>query len=551
MSQERPVVSSAVQIGVCTLASRITGLVRDMLIVQAFGLSWVQDAFTYAFQIPNLFRRLFGEGALAAVFVPTFTRTMEHEGRPAAWRLMAGTLALLTVALIVVILVLEGIVGVVWLMSNTGTESAAARQLLLALTALMLPFMLGICVVALFASVLNSVGSFVPAALTPIILNVFMIAGILWLGPAVGGPAPEQQVFGVALSVLVASVVQLVFILPVLRAKGVKLGWRWAPADPAVRKSLTLMGPVILGQGVLALGVFLDAQICALFTHVHNTPEFANWFGLTFRYPLSEGALSALTVASRLYQFPLGVFAVSLGTAALPAFSRLAAREQWSDWLGEVRGALRMALFVGLLAGGMMVLIPDALIRLLFEYRAFDAADTQRAARVLICYGFGMWAFCVHHIVLRAFYSTGDVQTPLRISCALLPVNLGISLVLIWFSDVREAAFAISSAITSAATIIVGLVLLQRRAHGAVIDRVTLLAAGRMLVAAIVAGVVLHGARQVWSPWLDTQAIAHRAIDSCAAMILGSVAYVGMAWLLRLPEPGLLLKFPRRRATRR
>lgn len=554
MAKERPVLSSALHIAICTFASRLTGLLRDMLLVHAFGLSWVQDAFNYAFQVPNLFRRLFGEGALAAVFVPTFTRSLERDGKPAAWRLLAGALALLTVTLVVLTLVIEGVILVLWLATTGGGgEAAAARELLLSLTALMMPFMIGICVVALFASALNAVGSFVPAALAPIVLNVFMIAGVLWVGPTLGGPRPAQQVHWVAGAVLVASVVQLVYLWPVLRRNGIAVGWRWAPRDPQVAQAVRLMGPVLLGQGVLALGVFLDAQICTLFTHVEGASPTANWFGLTFAYPLQEGALSTLTVAARLYQFPLGVLVVSLGTAALPAFTRLAAREQWGEWGGEVRAALRMAVFMGLLAGTAMLLMPEALIRLLFEYGEFNAADTARAGRVLAVYGVAMAAFFAQHIVLRVFYSLSDVRTPLWISCLLLPVNLAVSLTLIWQPAIREMAFAISSVVTATLSVVIGLVVLERRTPGALVNRRLAWGLARMVVTSAVAGAALVGVRQVGVPVLEEHVagvIVRRVLETCGSLGVLMVVYVLVARMLNLPEGHAFVRRVLRRGRR-
>jgi putative peptidoglycan lipid II flippase len=544
MSDHPPVLSSAKLIAVCTLVSRVTGLIRDMLLVHAFGLTWALDAFNYAFQFPNLFRRLFGEGALAAVFVPTFTRTLETEGRPSAWKLLARTLALLTLVILVVIVAIEGIVLAIWLIAPTGP----ARQLILALTGLMLPFMLTICVVALFSSILNCVGSFVPAALTPVVLNLVMIGGIVWLGPAIGGSDPQKQIFGVAISVLVAGVLQLALLVPVLRGHGVALGWspRWR--DPHVREMSHKMLPVLFGQGVLLLGTFLDAQICALLTHVKDGPLTANWFGASFAYPLSEGALSAITVAQRLYQFPLGVLGISLAVAALPTFSRLATRQDWVGWTAEVAHSLRLALFVGLLTGGLMVVLAGPIVQLLFEYRNFDAADTARAARVLKFYGLGMWAFCVQHIVLRAFYSVGDVRTPVKISCVLVPVNLAMSLVLIWFEGIREAAFAISTSTTSTLAVIVGLVLLRRESGTGPVDRVAVWAAVRMLGAALVSAVVVMWLRRLWITGLSEAielTVLRRAIDTLGALLLGSGVYLALSALMRLPETRLLLRHRR------
>jgi putative peptidoglycan lipid II flippase len=535
MPEHQPVISSAKLIAGCTLTSRVTGLIRDMLLVHTFGATSVLDAFFYGFQFPNLFRRLFGEGALAAVFVPTFARTLETEGRPPAWKLLARTLALLCATVLAIIIAIEAIVLVIWLASPGGAD----RQLILALTALMLPFMLTICVVALFSSILNCLGSFVPAALMPVVLNLVMIAGIAWFGPAIGGVAPQKQIVVVALSVLLAGGVQLALLMPVLRAHGVSLGWSFQPRDPQVREILGKMGPILLGQGILLFGTFIDTQICILFS-----PN-ANVFGPSFAYPLQEGALSAVTVAQRLYQFPLGVLGISLAVAALPTFSRLAARADWPGWSREVTRSLRLAMFVGLLTGGLMIVLAEPVVQLLFEYRNFDAADTARAARVLMLYGFGMWAFCVQHIVLRAFYSVGDVRTPVRITCVLVPINIGMSLALIWFDAVREAAFAISTSTTSALAVFIGTVLLQRRTQTQLVSRETVWTTAKMLVAAIVTTLLVFWLRGAWLPSLTSaveSVMLRRGIDTLSALALGCGVFLALGALLGLPETRLLLR---------
>ncbi len=546
MASERSVVSSAKLIAICTLLSRITGLAREMLLAQSFGLRWVLDAFNYGFQVPNLFRRLFGEGAMAAVFVPTFTQLLERESRAAAWRLLARTLALMCVVLAAITILIELVILGIWQFAPAGVpEVAGPRNLILALTAIMLPFMLSICVVALFSAILNCVGSFVPAALAPIVLNVAMIVGIAWLGPTLAPTDKSGQATVVAWTVLAAGVIQVLTLLPVLRRNGVPLEWRWEPRDPAVRRMLQLLVPVALGQGVLAIGVYLDAQIAVLLTHKAGAPEVIRWLG-GVAYPLEEGAWSAVTCAQRLYQFPLGVLVISLATAAMPAFSRMAAREDWGAWAVEVRGSLRLALFEGILTGTMMVVLARPIVRLLFEYNRFGPADTARAGYVLTFYGFAMWAFCAQHIVLRAFYSLHDVKTPLAISATVLPLNLLLTLVLIWVSGIREAAFAISSLVTSGLSVIVGLAFFRRTARVAVVDRQTGVAAAKMLVAAGVAGL----AAWACSPHVGDESAGRllaRAVNALVPLAAGTAAFLLSAWLLRVPEVGVLLSLRRRR----
>ncbi|MFN0138161.1 MAG: murein biosynthesis integral membrane protein MurJ [Phycisphaerae bacterium] len=543
--------SSAKLIALCTLLSRVTGLVRDMLVMHAFGQKWVADAFWYAFQFPNLFRRLFGEGALAAVFVPVFTRTLEREGRPAAWKLLARTLCLLTLTLVAIVIVIELIVLAIWMLAPGATvEVEQSRGLLLVLTATMLPFMISICVLALFSSILNCVGSFGPAALASIVLNVLMIAALL-AAPWLAGESAAARVQLVAWSVVIAGVLQILIILPAMRSVGIELGWTFSPRDPQVRELLLKLGPALLGQGILLISTFLDTQLCVALTAVGDATH-ARVFGVSLAYPLQEGALSAVNAAARLYQFPLGVLVISLATAALPAFSRLAARGDWPAWMVEVRQMFRLALFEGLLVGAMMIVLADAIIRLLFEHGAFDAAATQRSAAVLSWYGAGMWAFCAQHIVLRGFYSMGDVTTPLRISLVAVPVNFALSAALVWVDGVRESAFAISSAVTAGGAVIAGLWLLARAHRVAFADAATLGAMARMLIAAIAAAAGVWWFRGWWLTAIggDSMGLLARCVDTFGGLGLGMAMFLGIAAMLGLPESRMLLAVFARRSPR-
>lgn len=547
MPAQRSVVSSAKLIAVCTLLSRITGLVRDVLLARAFGLAWVQDAWIYAFQVPNLFRRLFGEGAMAAAFVPSFTTTLERDGKPAAWGLLARTLALLTVALSAVILLIGLVLVLVWALVPASPQDASERWLLLSLTGLMLPFMLTICVVALFSSILNCVGSFVPAALMPVLLNVCMIIGIGWLAPGIFPGEDRAQVYVVGATVVTAGILQVLIMIPMLRAYGVRLGWRLDTHDPTLRRMLTLVVPVLIGQGVLAFGVYLDAQICIAFTRT-SADGVAAAAGTDGWRPLQEGALGAVTYAQRLYQFPLGVLVLSLATAALPTFSRLAGREEWTQWGGEVSQALRLAIFEGVLAGAMMVVLAEPIVRLLFEYGDFGAADTARVGNILPLYGLGLWAFCAQHIVLRAFYSLGDVRTPLRISAGLLLVSTAMNLTLIWLPPVREAAFAISTSVSASLAVAIGVALLHRKVYGALNLRTLRGSVWRVVVAGTASASLVAWIAPHWSAWTSRSfdGVAWRAVEALGMLTLGCGVFIGVAAVLRLEEVRWLLGSARR-----
>ncbi|MCG3127545.1 MAG: Lipid II flippase MurJ [Phycisphaerae bacterium] len=545
MSESRHVISSARLIGVATLLSRITGMVRDMVLASWFGATWVADNYNFAFQVPNLFRRLFAEGAMSAVFVPVFSGTLEQEGRESGWRLLARTLALLVTTLVAILIVAELAVVALWFAFPGDDPTVAAdRRLLVALTALMLPFMLFISVVALLSSILNCVGCFGPPALMPLVFNLVTLGGIWFIGPLLSRTDPTVQIFGVAASVVLAGVIEVLALWPVMRRHGVPWRWQFDLKDAKVRVMMRRMGPVILGQGVLMIGVFLDTAIAKGLTHPPNTAERFALLGWSLPFPLEEGAITVLTVAQRLYQFPLGVLAISLAVAVLPTLSRIAARKDWVAWTGEMRSSLRLAIFAGLLAGVMMLLLSEPIVRLLFEYRKFTAADTPRAARALACYGIGMWAFCALHIVLRGFYSIADVRTPLKISCVLLPLNLLISLLVVWLPALREAGFGLSTSLTASINVVVGLTILQNRSRVTIFDRRMLAALGRMLAAgAISAGCVLVARPLILSSSASSALL--RAVDVFGSLTVGVAGYLAAAWVLRLPEARLI--FQRRR----
>ncbi|MEE8170390.1 MAG: murein biosynthesis integral membrane protein MurJ [Phycisphaerae bacterium] len=532
MADRRSFLKPAKRIAAWTLLSRVTGLIRDICLNTQFGQTWVQDAFNYGFQIPNLFRRMFGEGALAAVFVPAFTETLDRDGRPAAWSLLARVLARFTATLISVTLAIELVVLAVWLIDPGGSM----RRLILALTALMLPFMIGICVVGLLSSILHCLGRFGAPAAMPIVLNLCMIVGILALGPALG-ESPEARIFGPAIAVLVAGVLQLVLLRPVLRSAGVEVGLQWRRRDSAISPLVLALIPVMLGQGVLLINTFLDTQMCTFLCRAPGASAEFTLFGRSIAYPLEAGALSAVTNAQRLYQFPLGVLAISLATAALPAFSRFAIAGD-TDGLREALGrAMRLAVFEGLPCGLILVVLGEPIIRLLFEYGRFTPEHTARAAAVLRWYGLGVWAFCLHHVLLRGFYSMKDTRTPMWIGAALVGVNLLMNLTLIWIPTVREQAFSISTAVTASLNVGISFWLLRRKLARRI--------GGRAFLATIVKtlGMSLVAAGAAW--WIHTAigdgrlvpgTIINRAISVGAPLLGAMLIYLGLAALAGMQE---------------
>lgn len=485
MPSDSRYLGSARLIAACTLLSRVTGLARDIVLNRAYGQNWVQDAFNYGFLIPNLFRRLFGEGALSAIFIPTFTDVLDKNGKPAAWVLLGRVMSLMVLILTAATILLELGALAVYHFSPGGPM----RTLQIGLSAVMVPFMISICVLALLSSLLNCLGHFAAPALMPIVLNLLNIFGVLVVGPLLSSRL-EIQVYGVAISVLAASVLQLVLILPVLRRQGVAFKWSLNTSDEHVRNMIRMFIPVVIGQGVLLLSVFLDSQICTFLTRGPDDSASRSFLNLHFAYPLREGALSAVNNAQRLYQFPLGVLAISLATAAFPMFSLYASRRDFGGLRSTLSQSLGVAIFEGLPCGVALFILAEPIIALLFQHGRFTAEATSRAAWVLKWYALGMPAYCCQQILLRGFYSLKDTLTPMWIGCGLVALNLAINMSIVWHPAVREAAFGIGTAVTSTLHVGVSVFLLRKRLAGRIGGRMLMTSLAKTLAASALAGAV-------------------------------------------------------------
>ncbi len=538
MGKDDHYLGSAKVIALCTLLSRVTGLARDIVLNHVYGQRWVQDAFNYGFLIPNLFRRLFGEGALSAVFIPVFTETLDQRGRDAAWTLLGRVTGLMVVLLAALTIVLEGVVLILWYFG----PATPMRGLQIALTGVMLPFMFGVCVLALFSAILNCLHHFTVPALMPIVLNVMNIAGVLVVGPMLGEML-EEQIYGVAFSVLAASVVQLLIIVPVLRRHGVEFRLSLRTDDPEVRRIARMFLPVLIGQGVLLFSVFFDAQICTLLTRAPGAGPTFNLLGRAIEYPLAEGALSAVNNAQRLYQFPLGVLAISLATAVFPLFSLYAARHDFAGLRETLGQSVRVAIFEGVPAAVLLVVLAEPIVAMLFEHGRFGPDATARAAWVLKWYAIGVPAFCCQHILLRGFYSLKDTMTPMWIGASLVAVNMVLSMSIVWHPSIREAAFGISTSITAVLHVVISVWLLRRRMQGRIGARGIIVSVLRVLVAGAAAWVTASLVL-AWAGGLPLDALGRtggRAVQVFVPMAAAAVAYLGLALLLRSEEPALLL----------
>lgn len=437
-----------------TFLSRLTGLARDAALSRVFGAGPLMSAFFFAFMIPNLFRRLFGEGALSAAFLPIYARL--HETDAVRCRAFASlTVAWLAIGLGALTIVAEA--ALLLLASLNGHDHTA-----LWLTAIMLPYMPLVCLVAVLGAMLQVRGRFGPTAASPVILNLCIMGAAVLLLPYFDSQLAvdaRQHTFMIAASVIVAGVLQLVWTVIALREKP----W-WtreqASARDETRAMVRLAGPMILSLGVLQLNTFFDGLI-ASYPVTFQTRDFFGW-----HFPLDEGAMAVVSFAQRLYQFPLGVFGIAIATAIFPLLSKQALDP--AAFVTTLRRGLRLVLFIGLPASAGLLLVQRPLTAVIYEGGEFSAEQTSRVAAVVAGYALAIWAYSMTHVLTRAFYARGDSRGPMRIALAVVALNLVLNCSLIWL--LREAGLAWSTA-TCAVVQVAWLLRRLRRSIPGVVDR--------------------------------------------------------------------------------
>ncbi len=504
-----------------TVASRVTGLARDAALSRVFGAGPIMDAFFFAFLIPNLFRRLFGEGALAAAFLPVYSRL--HAEDPAqAHRLASLTIAIMTVALGVIVLLGEGLL---FLLSWINDFDHLAINLMM----IMLPYMPLVCLVAVLGAMLQVHGRFGPTAAAPMILNLLIVGSAVGLVFIVDHDDEAQRIAHVSViasSVLLAGLIQVAWSLFALRDQR---WWRrdWAGAWPEMRRVMIQVGPMILGLGVLQLNTLFDGIIASYPTVVGGTV-----FGID--YPMQEGAMATVSFAQRLYQFPLGVFGIAIATAIFPALARLS--DARDDFLNILRRGLRLVVYIGLPASVGLMLVREPLAAVVLQGGDFTAEDTRRVGFVLLGYAPAIWAYSMVHVLTRAFYARSESRTPVRIACFVVGLNLALNLILIW--PLGEAGLAWSTSLCSFLQVTLLIIALRRRL-GVIVDRdvrrswLIVLALSAVMGAAVwLVGRPLTGVEPGWSASL--LALAAMVFIGGLLFLLGSLA-------LRRPELGWAL----------
>lgn len=386
-----------------TMVSRVLGLIRDQTISYSFGANAATDAFWVAFRIPNFMRRLFAEGSFSTAFVPVFTEVKEtrpHAELKALMGRVSGTLG--GVLLLIVALGLIFAPQVTALFSPGAVDEPGKFQLTVALLRLTFPFLLFVSLTALSGGALNSFHRFGLPALTPVILNLCMIAGALWLAPRLQVP-----IMAMGWAILVAGALQLAFQLPALRGLDLLTWPRWGWRHPEVRRILKLMVPTLFGSSVAQVNLLLDTVIASL---------------------LIAGSQSWLSQADRFLELPLGLFGAALGTVILPSLSRHHVATDRAGFSRALDWGLRITLLIAVPAMLGLLLLAEPLVATLFQHGHFTAFDTRMATLSVSALSFGLPAFALVKVVLPAFYARQDTRTPVRAGITAMVSNMALNL---------------------------------------------------------------------------------------------------------------------------
>lgn len=404
MSENRRIARAAGQVGGLTLASRVTGLLRDAVTGYYFGAGPAADAFFVAFRLPNLLRRLVGEGAMSAAFVPVFGGYLA-EGRPAeAERALRATVAVFGLAL-VGLTVLGVVLVPVWLavLAPGFAAEPATRALTERLARWLFPYLLLISLVALYGGYLNARRHFLAPALSPVLLNLGIIAAAVALTPRLG-------VASLVVGVLFGGILQVALQLAALRRDGVAVAPIWQPSHPALGAIWRLLAPATLGTAMYQVNVLLSTSVATL---------------------LAPGCVSALWYAGRLLEFPIGLVAVALGTAALPSFAEQAARQAHGELRRSLSFAISLTNYVAIPASVSLAILARPITAVLFQRGAFGAGDVDLTAAALQAYAAGLWSLALVRVIAPAFYALRDPRTPLRAAAGAFFANLLASLALV------------------------------------------------------------------------------------------------------------------------
>lgn len=504
-------------IGGLTLVSRIAGFVRDMLLARILGPGMAADSFFVAFQLPNIFRRLFAEGAFAAAFVPLFSRKLGENGELAdVERFSSEVVSVFVPVLILFVALLEiAMPAIIWLMASGFQEVPGKFELTVALARIIFPYLFLISMVALLAAILNSMSRFAAGASFPILLNIVLIAALLigkngsiLLGNYVRGPGDDDIIIAYFLAggVALGGIVQLLWLWFWTKRSGFKLRFR----RPRLTADVKELGIIIL-PATFGAGVYQISQLVQLF----------------FATQLPSGSVSHLNFADRLNQLPLGVIGIALGTAILPALSRHIGAKDREQADRIQSNAIELAMLFTFPATAALMICAPAFVNAFFLGGQFDDGDAAITSRVLAALVAGLPAYVLIKVLTPAFFARKDTKTPVYAAAIVLTFFITFNALLI--DRLGIVGIASATAIGAWLNVVMLYTILQKRGHYRLDGRLIMRLLGQLLATGAMA-VLLYFLLHYLRPWFSGSAIK-RILSIAALASTGMLSYFGTAAL--------------------
>ncbi len=547
----RTVMGSALIVSAATLVSRVAGLGRDILLAYLFAFSREMDAFFLAFLIPQLFRKLFGEGALASATVPVLSR-YRISGDLDATRRYLGTISTLLIlglgAITIAVVVATHLVPAAWF--TDPVKYVLFRDYLTVL----LPYVVFICLAALQAGTLNCWGRFGLPALVPAIANIGWIVVLVAIAVSPWRDDTGMAVLIMALGVLATGVLQWGAQLPALARLNLLARPRLALAEPGVRETFKAMAPMLFALAVFQVNTFLDQVLAEALVP-------------------GDGAVSSFAFASRLFQFPLGLVGVALGTAMFPLMSGFAARNELEKLTASLLNSVRLLAFISLPAAAGLAAVALPVTELLFSGPRSEPEMLQRSALVLSMLCISLPIICIISLLTKAFFAMRDHRTPTRIALVAVAVNLTANVILLQ-TPLMEAGLALGTAISGAVNLVMLALALRRRLRGTVIDSIRAqavpqiserlaqpltpsalaafpLSIARSLVFALLTGAAAFAVHAAMHGAFGLPARFELGVSVASSVLSGVVVYAGLSLLVKAPEVDQILSLRRKPTARR
>jgi putative peptidoglycan lipid II flippase len=543
--KQRSINRSAGIVSIAVMVSRVFGLVRESVFAKYFGAGFLYDAYLVGFRIPNLLRDLFAEGALSAAFVKVFTDYQIRNTEEEAWRLASlifnGLAVVLSVVCILGIFLSPLIVHLItfnWTGDPNHYYPPEKAALATVLMQVMFPFILFVALAALAMGVLNTKGKFfIPASASTAFNIVSIIAGLALAFLLSGGgwerstddyvvpdASAQWAIIGMAIGTLIGGAAQFLIQLPSLWKVGFRFSAKLSFRDPGVRRVMSLMGPAIIGTGAIQVKVLVDTIVAS---------------GI-------DGGASWLSYAFRLMQFPIGVFGVAIGTAAIPTLSRLATHKTYDDFRDTLANALKLVFFLAIPSAFGLVVLSRPIIGLIYERGEFDAFDTNMTAVALAAYSIGLAGYAAIKVLSPAFYALDDAKTPMYVSLASIlvhvPASFGLMQLLSNVGVTPERPNGFGHAGVALATSIVALVnfgalaILMRRRIGRLNGRDIFITTVKIVIASVAMAIVAFASYRVLEGFLPVKYLWVEIAEVFVPMALSGIVFLLVAKLLGIHE---------------